>query len=725
MTGYHLLRLLLFWGFSTKYCLSSGAVDERNATLLLESINDYFYPDLIQKIKHSYGSAQSNSLINCSQKVSQFWDDLDYEKRAAYFDSFGKVGPGILTGNTIYLGYYDQCIDIGNTDYCRFPFNVTLTANNTIAFALPVAEFGMCFPASCAASDFYHLFFKSGEVIYSSSFNVSTTTYTIIVTVPMIQNEPLCPWRDLEWTTSSIIVLTICILLVVLVLLGTLFDVLLWSISVLPKAHLPEIKVPATSESPTTCEVKHSVNEDEPLINAERKSKIRSIDKMKYLEFLKDLILSFSLYKTVPVIMRTRQSANAITSINGIRVFSMFWIILGHTFVWGLVQNDVAVNKIEAWETVPKRFLFQTVDNFAFSVDSFFLIGGLLLSFLNIREIKRRDGKFPFVYFYIHRLVRLSPTYYFATFFSFKILPYMGSGPLWFFNNVHLCEKYWWANILYINNFYPTNYLDICYLPTWYLANDMQFFIISPIFLLMLYYFWEIGFVAITGVMFTSIAIIGTLAGIRNLHANLSKGQILDGGFPLSNIYEKPYCRINPYLVGLLLGFVLYKKWKVRHGNFWIRVCIYSGLWIIASAVCLTMVFGQYWTWHGHPYNKTENVAYYMFNRTVYSIGIAIMIYLCHNGYGGVVNTFLSWKLWVPLSNLTYTAYLTHPTLLYIMFNTMRFRFIYTDTFILTLAAAAIVLSYSMAFVLAAVVEYPIANVESAVYKFFGIKRRK
>ena len=145
-----------------------------------------------------------------------------------------------------------------------------------------------------------------------------------------------------------------------------------------------------------------------------------------------DLILSFSLYKTVPAIMATHQPATAITSINGMRVLSMFWVILGHTFYWGILF-DVVANSKEAIETVTKHFLFQPVVNFTFSVDTFFVLSGLLLSYLSIKEMERRQGKFPFLSFYVHHLLRLSPAYYLSVFLYFKVLPHVGSGPLWSF----------------------------------------------------------------------------------------------------------------------------------------------------------------------------------------------------------------------------------------------------------------------------------------------------
>ena len=734
MSGY---VLVLVWAFSA-YCVSGSRILEERT---LESINKHLYLDLIQQIKYSFNYGLENSQTNCSQELSRFWNNSQYATQAAYLDSFGKVGAGILTGNVIYLGYYDECIDIGNTDYCLFPFDVTLTTNTTGSVTIPF-EFGMCFPSSCDARDFYELFFiDSDEVFYSNSYtDVNAISYTVDVQASIEYTEPRCPWRDLDWTTSSIIMLTVCVLFIVLVIIGTAVDVLLWFINdIFPNLFLSETELPMTATDSKFCEVKKSINddepagnEDEPFINTNSKLKPnQSVAETRYIEFLKDLILSFSLYNTVPVIMNTRQPANAITSINGIRVIGMFWVILGHTFLWG-VGFGAASNIREALDTIPNRFLFQLVDNGFFAVDNFFVLSGLLMSYLSIREMERHQGKFPFVFFYIHRLLRLSPAYYFALFLNFKVLPHVGSGPFWLLPNVHRCEKYWWTNILYINNFYPTIFSDQCYNVTWYLANDMQFFIVSPILMLLLYHFWEIGLSTIAGTMLASIAVIGTLAGVDNSNANVLIGNLVSDGnrgtsmssFAFSQIYEKPYCRINAFLIGIILGFVLYKKWRVKC-NLWISLCIYIVLWMIAVAFCVTIVFGQYQTWNGHPFNKAENVMYFMFSRTVYSTGIALMVYACHNGFGGVINSFLSWSLWIPLSRLTFMAYLSHPIMLSLIYGTMRFRFIYTDWFLVILFSAAVVLSYSLGLVLAVFVEYPLANVENAIYKFAGVKRRK
>ena len=71
-------------------------------------------------------------------------------------------------------------------------------------------------------------------------------------------------------------------------------------------------------------------------------------------------------------------------------------------------------------------------------------------------------------------------------------------------------------------------YAKSCYVLTWYLAVLMQFFIISPMFLLLLYHFWKIGLATIGSTALSSIAISGTLAGIENYNANTLQNTMVD-----------------------------------------------------------------------------------------------------------------------------------------------------------------------------------------------------
>ena len=65
-----------------------------------------------------------------------------------------------------------------------------------------------------------------------------------------------------------------------------------------------------------------------------------------------------------------------------------------------------------------------------------------------------------------------------------------------------------------------------------------------------------------------------------------------------------------------------------------------------------------------HPsWSTFQSIVYNCFSKTLWSLALGWIIFSCHKGYGGVVNSFLSWKAWIPLSKLTYAAYLIHPQL--------------------------------------------------------------
>ena len=91
---------------------------------------------------------------------------------------------------------------------------------------------------------------------------------------------------------------------------------------------------------------------------------------------------------------------------------------------------------------------------------------------------------------YFHRYYRLTPLLAFIMYFVAFVMYPLASGPARGFSD-HMtenCAKYGWKNILYINN-YETDSLKGCMGQTWYLANDMQMFLILPWF--MLCYLWK------------------------------------------------------------------------------------------------------------------------------------------------------------------------------------------------------------------------------------------
>ncbi|GBO08847.1 hypothetical protein AVEN_211693-2, partial [Araneus ventricosus] len=120
--------------------------------------------------------------------------------------------------------------------------------------------------------------------------------------------------------------------------------------------------------------------------------------------------------------------------------------------------------------------------------------------------------------------------------FYTTLLCYTGSGPIWpEYATNPVCKENWWRYLLYINNFELS--VKSCMLWCWHLAAEMQVYVLSPIFLLSLLSFVQLDLY------------------IGDLESFLDRIWMY-----IDSLYYKPYTRISPYLIGVLLGYHFYGK---------------------------------------------------------------------------------------------------------------------------------------------------------------------
>jgi peptidoglycan/LPS O-acetylase OafA/YrhL len=694
-TGFAMLGLLLFVFLSTAACASARADILEVEETFFQSLNDY-----LDKLRAGDSDLVSTEI---SDQCVRALENVSKDERSVMFDAWGKPGAGIKEGNVYFYGSYDECGTLPNVNYCL----ASLTVESSTGAPFSIASLAVCIPNKCIESDVEFVFDHVLSTL-SVPFNVTAK----------------CPPLEQHFSTGAIVVLVFLCFLGMLVLMASLIDVLL------------QIAKQKNKRITVVNDLSNESDEKLPLLPKKKSKKFKGKGFLgKWATFLKDCLLAFSLYKTVPAILSTSQPPSAINCINGIRVLSMFWVIGSHVNLWFLssfMLDDLG----EVLAHVTTQFSYQGILNGFFSVDSFFFLSGLLVSYLTMREMSRRAAKgakmagvFPFVTYYLHRFLRLTPTYAVVLAIVSQLLPSLGNGPVFSEaadSMTNSCNKYWWTNLLYINNFYPS-LLESCAGWTWYLANDMQFYIISPIMLIPLYFSGPVGLV-ITGIILVgSLIVTGILAGVYNIGVSslsaLLQPSVTVGDYG-SIYYVKPYCRIAPYIVGIVVGYMIYKGVKLPFKRI-VNTIVYNGLMAFALGLIVAVVYGIYGLANGHLYSIAEVVSYTTLSRLTWGIALSFIVLACHHKYGWWVDKILSWPFWIPLSRLTFLAYLIHPIVLYLVITALRSPAHYSNVTVAVYMVGCTVLAYAMAGLLAVLVEFPFSNIEAAAFKLVGSRSRE
>nr|CAI5840834.1 unnamed protein product [Callosobruchus analis] len=345
-----------------------------------------------------------------------------------------------------------------------------------------------------------------------------------------------------------------------------------------------------------------------------------------------------------------------LSCISGIKFFSMVWIVFGHVFVGYLLSPFSNLLDIFEYEKTT-RAMFQHATTFA--VDTFLCLAGLLVVY-NFLQSTHSGKKFNIPLFYIHRYLRLTPALGALILVSVYLLDYMGSGPRWVLTHELFqkqCRKYWWSSLLYLQNYanIPPN---VCLDHTWYLSVDTQLYFLSPIFLILLWKYPKAGIALLVSATLGSMVFVGYVTYKYRLPALFNSPLIWPALVNyLEKYYFKTHTRMSSYLIGALGGYILYfmksKKYKIKKMPLLV-------LWIGMLAVMLGCIFAGHDTLMGPEYRQWDHVLYMTFVRPSWSVVIAWVVVACVLGHGGVINSFLSNKIFQVLSRFSYSVYLIH-----------------------------------------------------------------
>ncbi|KAJ8969798.1 hypothetical protein NQ317_003303 [Molorchus minor] len=429
-------------------------------------------------------------------------------------------------------------------------------------------------------------------------------------------------------------------------------------------------------------------------------------------------LVAFSAYSNGQKLFKVNNNSTELSCLNGIRVLSMVWVVVGHSFSVKIAAFPI-FNYKDVVDWVDSPFSMTFVSG-TLSVDTFLVVGGTLVVYVFMKATSN-GKKFNIAQYYLHRYLRLTPPLAAAVLVSATLLEYLGSGPHWSYVKIGFqdnCVNYWWSTLLYIQNY--VNVTNFCVGQTWYLNIDMQLYILSPLILFLLVKYPKLAFCVlgafITATIGTSfyIAYDRKLSGvITNIYTRASVDEYMN------NFYLKTHTRAAPWLMGIFLGYVLAKMQFQENKNILPKFNkkLLIVLWTICIVGLLSCVYGGHSTLRGPDYDRLGNAFYIALLRPAWSLCVMWIIFACVTGYGGPVNWFLSFPIYQVLNRFTYSIYILHVTVLYIMGYASK-RGVYFSTYLAIYSFWGIyMLMYCLSLFWILAFESPVIVLEKFIFK--------
>jgi len=643
---------------------------------------------------HDLGDSDVTLSLKCQLEVFKYGTALQSSQVWALkmLDSNDLFpGAGLLEGNLFhYPGSMHECLSVSNDTpgavSGKYWMLTSVGAPGNLLLSSGLLRIGRCFPSACTPVDVV-----TAATAYINNVTNSIGLYQIIPLDSHTADE------SVDWNGADIFMMVFLGIIFTVLLLCTLIDVLV------------------------------------------------SIFNVKALDRLLDLSQGFSVYTNLSKLFNTNSSninpENNLSCLNGIRAISISWVVLGHTYfelsTSNFTGNGVLIKNLLNFQEDGGEVddpALTAVWNGPFSVDSFFLMGATLLAFHTLREMDKNRGSPPVKWvmfwgmFYVHRYIRLSSVYAITIGLHATLLKMFATGPTSYIidKQVEQCENGWWLNLLYINNFVKEIQDDTglkmnCMGWTWYLANDMQFFIITPIILYVLWKNLEFGLALASGLL-----VAGTLTPF--MYTWEEESQFIHGD--QETFYKKPWNRFQPYIMGLVLGTILHRT-KGKKLPSLLRK-LHLVVWAVAAGLALVTIYGPT-QWNltkditiasplnpDYP-NQATRAFYNGFSKISWSLAVAWVIFACVKGLGGLVNSFLSWEFWIPLARLSYCIYLVQYTVIYWNNSQQDYSLNYSNRLFAYAAVSNFALCAFIAMIFMLLFEAPFLHLEKLLFGVLGV----
>nr|CAD7400519.1 unnamed protein product [Timema poppensis] len=368
----------------------------------------------------------------------------------------------------------------------------------------------------------------------------------------------------------------------------------------------------------------------------------------------------FSLPRNLNDLLSAMLPGYTMSSVHGLRFLTAMWVLLLARYRVD-VRLPAVINRDDILDQLRDDWTVRPITSARdLAADTFFLLSGMFTCyvFFKDRAVDEKFRKLTLLKFYLYRYVRISCVYAVCIGVSTTLMYQLGSGAMW--SSVagkarERCRIGWWTNLVYVNNFVYSTPSQQCLPQSWWLAADMQLFLLSPLILYPLWKWPRYGRIQLSALLLVSVVVpfwyTYTAAIYEAEKARLE---------PTDEIFFSDemafYLRTTPYLMGICLGYVLHCTKCPSNLTIMLPQPLVLLGWIISTCSSLIIVYlNQMFPRREYPLGASF---YASFRTSGWAVSIAWIIFACERGYGGYAKIIMSWRGFQPLGKLSYCMFL-------------------------------------------------------------------
>ncbi|XP_062528928.1 regulator of hypoxia-inducible factor 1 isoform X3 [Bombyx mori] len=309
--------------------------------------------------------------------------------------------------------------------------------------------------------------------------------------------------------------------------------------------------------------------------------------------------------------------------------------------------------------------------------------------------------------------IKLSPVCLLVIGFAGTWWPRVSDGPLWpaaVAEQSKICREKFWAHAFFIHNLVEPD--KFCLIPTWYIAVDMQMYILAVILTMILAKFSKKAVPILVILFIGATALNAGLAYIYEWKSLLYLAIVAENinsifrDIPsLSHFYMSPWGSLPACLVGLIIGHLVHFTKGETFGNIYKRRLL-SLYYVLCIPIMVGwLMLGNYFQHIRHPIFVA---AYAALERSIFQI-MCILAYIALVFKNDIIICFkaLAWRGWHLLAQLSLPVMQIHWCIALVIIGPSPQPVAVSVINLLPVSVTTVCFTYPLALLLTVLVELP------------------